>query len=120
MHVFQARPLGSSLGRNNDALECNMAVKLSSAEIQSALAELPGWKLVDGKLHREYRFDDFTLAFGFMAASATVIERMNHHPEWSNVYGAVVVDLTTHDASGITKKDVDLAAALERVARRLL
>jgi len=97
-----------------------MAVKLSADKLQSALADLPGWKLSDGKLHREYRFDDFTLAFGFMAASATAIERMNHHPEWSNVYGTVVVDLTTHDAGGITKNDVDLAAALERLAQRLL
>lgn len=97
-----------------------MAVKLSSAEVQSALAELPGWKLAGDKLHREYKFNDFTLAFGFMAASATAIERMNHHPEWFNVYGTVVVDLTTHDAGGITQNDVDLAAVLERLARRLL
>lgn len=97
-----------------------MPVKLSSAEVQSALTDLPGWKLVDGKLHREYRFHDFTLAFGFMAASATAIERMNHHPEWSNVYGTVVVNLTTHDAGGITKNDLALAATLEKVAQRLL
>jgi 4a-hydroxytetrahydrobiopterin dehydratase len=97
-----------------------MAVKLSPAEVQTALANLPGWSLSDGKLHREYRFNDFTLAFGFMAASATAIERMNHHPEWSNVYGTVIVDLTTHDAGGVTKKDVDLAALLEKVAQRLL
>jgi 4a-hydroxytetrahydrobiopterin dehydratase len=97
-----------------------MPVKLSPAEVQIALTDLPGWTLSKGKLHREYRFDDFTLAFGFMAASATAIERMNHHPEWSNVYGTVVVDLTTHDAGGITKKDVDLAASLERLAQRLL
>ena len=97
-----------------------MPVKLSSAEVQSARTDLPGWKLVDGKLHREYRFHDFTLAFGFMAASATAIERMNHHPEWSNVYGTVVVNLTTHDAGGITKNDLALAATLEKVAQRLL
>ncbi len=97
-----------------------MPVKLSTVEVQSALADLPGWKLSGGKLHREYRFDDFTLAFGFMAASATVIQAMNHHPEWSNVYGTVVVDLTTHDAGGITKNDLDLAATLERLAQRLL
>ena len=97
-----------------------MPVKLSSAEVQSALTDLPGWKLSDGKLHREYGFDDFTLAFGFMAAAATVIQAMNHHPEWSNVYGTVVVNLTTHDAGGITKKDLDLAAALEKLSRKLL
>ena len=97
-----------------------MAVKLPSAQVQAALAELPGWKLAEGKLHREYQFNDFTLAFGFMAASATAIERMNHHPEWSNVYGTVVVNLTTHDAGGITKNDLALAATLEKVAQRLL
>lgn len=97
-----------------------MPVKLSPAEVQIALTDLPGWSLSNGKLHREYRFNDFTLAFGFMAASATAIERMNHHPEWSNVYGTVVVDLTTHDAGGITTKDLDLAALLEKVAKRLL
>ena len=97
-----------------------MPAKLSPAAINSALAELPGWKLADGKLHREYKFDDFTLAFGFMAACATAIEKMNHHPEWSNVYGTVIVDLTTHDAGGVTKNDADLAATMERVAQRLL
>ncbi len=97
-----------------------MILKLSAAEVQTALANLPGWSLSNGKLHREYQFDDFTLAFGFMAASATAIERMNHHPEWSNVYGTVVVDLTTHDAAGITKKDLDLAASLEKLAQRFL
>lgn len=97
-----------------------MPVKLSSIEVESALAELPSWKVSDGKLHREYRFDDFTLAFGFMAAAATLIQAMNHHPEWSNVYGTVVVDLTTHDAGGITKNDLDLATALEKLAQRLL
>lgn len=97
-----------------------MAVKLSSSEVESALAELPGWEVSSGKLHREYRFDDFTLAFGFMAAAATVIQAMNHHPEWSNVYGTVVVNLTTHDAGGITKNDVFLATALEKLAQKLL
>lgn len=97
-----------------------MTVQLTEADIHVALAELPGWSVQDGKLHREYKFSDFTLAFGFMAASATVIEKLNHHPEWSNVYNAVVVDLTTHDAGGITSKDVELAAKLENLAKRLL
>lgn len=105
---------------NPAALKCSMPVKLTPAEVQLALTDLPGWKLSNDKLHREYKFDDFTLAFGFMAASATAIQAMNHHPEWSNVYGTVVVDLSTHDAGGITKKDLDLAASLERLAQRLL
>jgi 4a-hydroxytetrahydrobiopterin dehydratase len=97
-----------------------MAHKLSPTEVQIALADLPGWTVAHEKLHREYQFDDFALAFGFIAASATVIQTMNHHPEWSNVYGSVSVDLTTHDAGGITSKDLELAAAMERLAQRLL
>lgn len=78
------------------------------------------WTLVEGKLHREYKFADFTHAFGFMAAAATRIEAMNHHPEWSNVYGAVAVELWTHDAGGVTELDLELAAALESIASKLL
>jgi 4a-hydroxytetrahydrobiopterin dehydratase len=94
--------------------------KLSGAEIESALKELPDWSVAGGKLHREYQFPDFTHAFGFMAAGATAIEAMGHHPEWFNVYGRVVVDLTTHDAGGITARDVELARKLERLAGKLL
>ncbi len=95
-------------------------MKLSQQEIEQALAALPGWTLTDGKLHREYKFPDFMYAFGFMAASATAIEKMNHHPEWCNVYNRVTIDLTTHDAGGITKNDVRLAATLEGIAQKLL
>jgi 4a-hydroxytetrahydrobiopterin dehydratase len=102
------------------ALNWNLAVKLNESDIQTALTNLPGWSFVGEKLHREYRFADFTLAFGFMAASATVIEKMNHHPEWTNVYSSVVVELTTHDAGGVTSKDLELAEALENLAQRLL
>ena len=102
------------------ALNWNLAVKLNESDIQTALTKLPGWSYVDEKLHRDYRFADFTLAFGFMAASATVIEKMNHHPEWTNVYSSVVVELTTHDAGGVTSKDLALAEALEKLAQRLL
>jgi 4a-hydroxytetrahydrobiopterin dehydratase len=95
-------------------------MKLSQQEIEQALAALPGWTLAAGKLHREYKFPDFTHAFGFMAASATAIEKMNHHPEWCNVYNRVTIDLTTHDAGGITKDDVHLATTLEGIAQKLL
>lgn len=88
-------------------------------EIQTALARLPGWQVVNDKLHREYRFPDFVHAFGFMATAAIMIEALGHHPEWSNVYSQVVVDLTTHDAGGLTAKDVELAAKLEEIAHRL-
>ncbi len=93
--------------------------KLSEAEIAKALESLPGWGLAGGKLHREFRFPDFVHAFGFMAASAVAIEAMNHHPEWFNVYNKVIVDLTTHDAGGVTSRDTELAAKLEALARKL-
>lgn len=94
--------------------------KLSDAEIQAALAGLPGWSLAGAKLHREYRFADFVHAFGFMATAAIAIEALNHHPEWSNVWNRVHVDLSTHDAGGITAKDVALAEKLESLAKKLL
>jgi 4a-hydroxytetrahydrobiopterin dehydratase len=93
--------------------------KLSEDEIQLALGELKSWQVVDGKLHREYRFPDFVHAFGFMATSAIAIEKRNHHPEWSNVYNRVTVDLTTHDSGGITQNDVDLAKLLDSIAEKL-
>ncbi len=97
-----------------------MPDKLTDAQIKDALGGLPGWSMVDGKLHREYKFPDFTHAFGFMAAAATAIEKRNHHPEWFNVYNTVKIDLTTHDAGGVTKYDTDLAGVLEALADKLL
>lgn len=93
--------------------------KLTDAEISQALAGLEGWKVQAGKLHREYRFPDFAHAIGFMMTAAPAIERLNHHPEWSNVYNRVAVDLTTHDAGGITRMDCSLAALLEGIAQKL-
>lgn len=93
--------------------------KLTPEELDANLAALPGWSLVNGKLHREYRFQDFPTAFGFMATAATTIERRNHHPEWLNVYNRVTVDLTTHDAGGVTTLDVDLARLLDSIAQKL-
>ena len=93
--------------------------KLSEADLRAALGQLKDWKVADGKLHREYKFPDFIHAFGFMATSAIAIEKMNHHPEWFNVYNRVTVDLTTHDAGGITARDVELAKLLDRTAARL-
>lgn len=90
--------------------------RLSPDEITARLAQLPAWTLAAGKLHREYRFATFVDAFGFMARCALVAEKRDHHPEWFNVYNRVVVDLTTHDAGGISAKDFDLAAEMERLA----
>ena len=94
--------------------------KLTSDEIASALSVLPAWTVAHGKLHREYLFSDFIHAFGFMATAAIAIEKMNHHPEWSNVWNRVVVDLNSHDAGGITEKDVQLAKTLETLAEKLI
>ncbi len=94
--------------------------KLKQAEIEEAVAKLPGWSVEKGKLHREFRFGDFVHAFGFMATAAMEIEKRGHHPEWTNVYDRVTVDLTTHDAGGITAKDVDLAEVLNAVAAKMV
>jgi 4a-hydroxytetrahydrobiopterin dehydratase len=90
-------------------------VRLSEADIEKALAELPGWSVQDGKLHREWKFPDFNAAFGFMTRVALEAERLNHHPEWSNVWNRVVVDLVTHDANGLTKNDLQLARTMQRI-----
>lgn len=89
------------------------ASKLTDAEIDAGLAGLPEWRLVAGKLHRELGFRDFVEAFAFMTRVALLAEKRDHHPEWSNVYSRVVIDLTTHDAGGITALDLELAAAIE-------
>lgn len=85
---------------------------LSADEINARLAALDGWALENGKLHREFVFANFIEAFGFMTSAALVAEKMDHHPEWSNVYNRVAVDLTTHDADGVTELDLELAAAM--------
>ena len=85
---------------------------LSKNEINARLATLDGWVLENDKLHREFVFANFIEAFGFMASAALVAEKMDHHPEWSNVYNRVAVDLTTHDADGVTELDFELAAAM--------
>jgi 4a-hydroxytetrahydrobiopterin dehydratase len=93
--------------------------KLTEAELHTALSSLNGWKVVNGKLHRDFQFADFIHAFGFMSTAALAIEKMGHHPEWFNVYNRVSVDLTTHDAQGITVKDLELAQILEKTAKML-
>lgn len=93
--------------------------KLSPEQIENALRQVQGWQVVNDKLHREYQFPDFIHAFGFMATAAIAIEKMNHHPEWFNVYNRVKIDLTTHDSGGITQNDVDLAQLLDGIALKL-
>jgi 4a-hydroxytetrahydrobiopterin dehydratase len=90
--------------------------RLSDGEAQAALAELPGWALREGKLQRSFRFSDFVQAFGFMAQVALLAERMNHHPDWSNVYNRVEIALSTHDLGGLSTYDVELARGISQLA----
>lgn len=92
--------------------------KLTDAELRQGLQQLGSdWRLVDNKLHASFKFDNFVAAFGFMTRMALVAERMNHHPEWFNVYNRVDVDLTTHDSGGITQLDLTLARAMTLAAQ---
>ncbi len=93
------------------------AIVLSEAELQAALSELPGWEIVNGKLHKTFKFADFTAAFGFMTKVAIEANTMNHHPEWCNVWNRVTVDLVTHAVGNrISNLDVMLAKKIEALA----
>ncbi|MFQ5476858.1 MAG: 4a-hydroxytetrahydrobiopterin dehydratase [Nitrosopumilus sp.] len=91
-------------------------MRLSQTDIDEELKNLPGWSVVNEKLHKEFQFDSFNQAFGFMTRAAMEIEKMNHHPEWLNVYNKITIELTTHDAGGITKNDINLAKILNSLA----
>ena len=91
-------------------------MRLNPEEIKQELQELEGWNIVGEKLHKEFLFDTFNQAFGFMTRAAMEIEKMNHHPEWFNVYNRITIELTTHDAGGITKNDVNLAKILNSLS----
>lgn len=89
---------------------------LTEGQIQYALQQLPAWSVVDGKLHREFRFKNFVEAFGFMARVALMAEALNHHPAWSNVWNQVTIDLVTHEASdAISELDVALAQRIDAI-----
>ena len=89
---------------------------LSGRDIETALRALPGWSLVNGKLHRELQVADFSAAFGFMTRVALAAEASDHHPDWSNVWNRVAIDLHTHDSGGVTEKDVALAKRINELA----
>ena len=92
---------------------------LTNAELAQALTELPGWSVRAGKLHKQFHFGDFGAALAFMVAGGLAAEKLNHHPEWTNVYNRVTVNLVTHDQGNtITRQDVALAARLEACARQ--
>jgi len=91
------------------------AKKLTDAQIQENLAQVDGWTIENGKLHKEFQFDNFISAFGFMTQLALVAESLNHHPEWFNVYNRVTIDLTTHDAGGISELDFQWAKQADAI-----
>ncbi len=95
-----------------------MARKLDSAERDAARAELPEWKMVDGRdaLTRTLKFADFSAAFGFMSRVALAAEKLDHHPEWLNVWNRVEITLSSHDAGGLTERDLKLARIIDKLA----
>jgi len=95
-----------------------MVARLNTEERRLALAALPAWRPLDGRdaIARTFTFADFSEAFAFMTRVALVAEKMDHHPEWSNVYKTVAVTLSTHEAGGLTARDVELAKAIDRIA----
>ena len=96
-----------------------MAELLSAEAVAARLDNLPGWGLDGGKLHRSFRFADFRRAFAFMTGAALAAEKLNHHPEWFNVWSKVDVHLNTHEAGGITELDFQLAEAMNELADAL-
>jgi len=99
------------LGRNR-----RVAQRLGDGAIAEFLATRPAWAVVDGKLHREIVFGDFAEAFAFMTRVAIHAEKLDHHPEWSNVWNRVTIDLVTHDAGGLTDLDIELADCIDVAA----
>jgi 4a-hydroxytetrahydrobiopterin dehydratase len=101
--------------------EAIMVERLSAAARTAALQELAGWSEVPGRdaIAKTFSFRDFNEAFGFMARVALVAEKRDHHPEWRNVYKTVEVVLATHDADGVTARDIDLAKAMNKIAGQL-
>ncbi len=95
-----------------------MATTLKGHQRSAALGKLAGWSEVKGRdaIHKTFTFKDFNAAFGFMTRVALMAEKMDHHPEWSNVYRTVEVTLSTHDAGGLTEKDVALAQFMNSIA----
>jgi 4a-hydroxytetrahydrobiopterin dehydratase len=91
--------------------------KLEQADIDQRLKSIREWTVADGKLHKEFRFESFVQAFGFMASVALIAESMNHHPEWFNVYNRVTMDLSTHSAGGISELDFEFAGRVDAIER---
>lgn len=90
--------------------------KLSDQEIQEKLASLRGWTLKDNSIQKDFEFEDFAAAWKFMGSLAAVAEKLNHHPDWSNSYNKVSINLTSHDAGGLTENDFEFAKAADEAA----
>jgi 4a-hydroxytetrahydrobiopterin dehydratase len=97
------------------AMSQNRHERLSDDKIQEEINKLDRWALKEGKLSKAFDFPNFVQAFGFMTQIALEAEKMNHHPEWCNVYNHVEINLATHDAKGITEYDFNLARTIERI-----
>ncbi len=91
----------------------NTATALNHNEIERRLAQLPLWRVENQTLYREFTFDTFAEAFGFMTSVAICAQEIDHHPNWSNVYTVVKISLSTHEATGITERDFKLAAMID-------
>lgn len=92
------------------------AIAMNPEQIESAMAGVPKWQLEGTHIVREFRFDNFVAAFGFMSSVALLAERANHHPEWSNVYNKVRIALSTHDCDGLSERDFRLAGEIDLLA----
>jgi 4a-hydroxytetrahydrobiopterin dehydratase len=95
--------------------EIMAATKLAETEVATELGKLKGWTVTNGNLHRVFEFKDFSAAFGFMTRAALAAEKMDHHPDWSNSWNKVTVDLSTHSAGGLTKNDFELAGKMQQI-----
>lgn len=89
--------------------------RLSKQQVAVGLSRLNGWRVVKDNLHRMFEFKDFTQAFGFMKRVALAAEKMDHHPDWSNAYNKVTIDLSTHSAGGLTENDFELASKIQKI-----
>jgi 4a-hydroxytetrahydrobiopterin dehydratase len=93
-----------------------MGTTLDESEAQARLADIPGWEIAGAKLHRSFAFADFSEAFGFMTRVALIAERLNHHPDWSNSWNRVEIDIASHDAGGLTDLCFDLATRINALS----
>uniref|UniRef100_A0A8D9AQS4 4a-hydroxytetrahydrobiopterin dehydratase n=1 Tax=Cacopsylla melanoneura TaxID=428564 RepID=A0A8D9AQS4_9HEMI len=119
--LFLNNPVSAAAKATGKTLKRMASVKLSADERLSKLEPMlaSGWKMVENRdaIYKEFLFKNFNEAFGFMSRTALLAEKMDHHPEWFNVYNKVQVTLSTHDCSGLSNKDIKLASFMDTVAK---